>query len=114
MGVFMRTTDLSVNYVGFEPADEVHAHFYQTLNDLLDEAPAGSYVKATFSRLENGLYQGVLLVNSYVGPFSATTTGGDLSELLFALSQKVHEKLIEWKFGRFLQPTSSQLAAGLV
>lgn len=109
----MRTTDLSVNFVGFEPAEEVLTRLYQTLDDLLEEAPAGAFIKATFSRQDGGNYQGALRVNSFVGPFSVTSIGQDIAELLLNLNRDMHAKLDKWKFRRFIAPAStSQFITG--
>ena len=108
----MRTTDLSVHFEGFEPMEDVQTRLYQTLNDLLDEAPAGAFIKATFAKLDSG-YQGMLRVNSFAGPFSVSSMGQDFAELLASLHRDMHAKLNKWKYKRFLPSTSpSQLISG--
>jgi hypothetical protein len=105
----MQATDLAIQYSGFEPAEDVQARLYCTLNDLLDESPSGAFIKATFTKPDKkeSMIKGVLQVNCCSGPFLATEVGNDVVELLQSLNATIRIKLDKWKNKRFLRPVGN-------
>lgn len=99
----MYTEDLIVNYQGFKPSQRAFEGLKRVTEILFNESPSESSLKATFTRLGEDQYQGILKITSSVGSFIARAEDYDLVNVGNKLMSEVRRQLNGWKNLRFLQ-----------
>jgi hypothetical protein len=96
----MALDEIHVNFAGFHPSHFFKEYIKKVLEEIYDESPYGSTLKATFSR-HGKAYKGVVSIRSYAGPFFALATGTELKEVTFKLMSQMRRRLRKWKDKRF-------------
>lgn len=96
----MKFGDIRVRYHGFHPSDYTKSFLDSILQEIYDESPDGSNLRASFSRHKEVL-KGIVQVNSPAGPFFASATGKGLHEVAQRLLQQMRRRLDKWKSKRF-------------
>lgn len=75
-----------LNFHGFHASELTKAFLSQKINALLDEAPYGSTLNATFNRKEPNVFTGTIAIYSSAGRFYAKASGNKLK----TVSQKIN------------------------
>jgi hypothetical protein len=109
---YMYTEDIIVDYKGFKPSQRTLSRVKSMTDNLYNESPSESCIKATFVRAGKKGYMGVVKVNSSVGSFFAKALGEDLNSLGENLFKQVRNQLKEWKTMRFLEPAAGSECYG--
>ncbi len=103
----MNTEDVNVNYKGFKPNRRTMEHMKVMADNLYYEAPSESFIKATFARVDNAGFMGIVKINSTVGPFVAKALGDDMNLLGENLFKQIRTQLKQWKATRFLETSTA-------
>jgi hypothetical protein len=91
-----------IQYHGFHPSEFIESLINTKMTELLDEAPYGATLKATFTRKENE-FKGVVTIYSSAGRFFAAATENNIKEVCQMLVGQMRKKLSKWKTFRFQQ-----------
>lgn len=100
----MSSDDVFVQYQGFHPSEHTQNFIRALLQEIHDESPYGSTVRAIFSKRE-GMFKGTINVRSAAGPFFVIALHGSLIEVAERLLRQMRRKLDKWKSTRFKQPS---------
>jgi hypothetical protein len=92
--------DYFLTYRGFHPSNYTRAVLQNRMKELLEEAPYGATLSATFAR-EERLFKGQLRVSSPAGNFLAMATGTRLHEVNNRLMRRIRRQIENWKAARF-------------
>ncbi len=96
----MKFGNIHVRYHGFHPSEFTKSQVDSTLQEIYDESPDGSYLRASFSR-KGDLLKGLIEVNSSAESFFASSVGRGLNEVTHRLSEQMRRRLNRWKAKRF-------------
>ncbi|MGZ5279971.1 MAG: hypothetical protein ACXWC9_08515 [Pseudobdellovibrionaceae bacterium] len=96
----MKIGDIRVRYHGFHPSDFTQNLLNCIMQEIYDESPDGSCLKASFTRNKEVL-RGIVQVNSPAGPFFASATGTHVNEVAHRLLVQMRRRLDKWKSKRF-------------
>lgn len=104
----MAYDDITIKYHGFHPSPEAKDYMESIIQEIRDEAPYGSHVKATISRKDHN-FKGIIQINSFAGPFFTVASGDGLKDIAPRLLQQMRRRLDKWKSKRFEQETLKQV-----
>lgn len=96
--------EIHVQYKGFSPSWEIQAHVRELLQQLHDESPTSSVVRAHISKV-NDAFKGILRITSAAGDFFAIASGKRIGEVTGKLTSRIRRQLIRWKSLRFTHET---------
>lgn len=96
--------EIHVQYKGFSPSWETQAHVRELLQQLHDEAPTSSVVRAHISRVSDS-FKGIMRITSAAGDFFAIASGRRIGEVTTKLSSRIRRQLMRWKSLRFTNET---------
>ena len=105
----MKFGDIRVRYYGFHPSEYTKSILDSILQEIYDESPDGSNLRASFSRHKEVL-KGVIQINSPAGPFFASATGKGLHDVAHRLLQQMRRRLEKWKSKRFKHQSLKSLS----
>lgn len=91
----------TLHFHGFHASEFTRAFLNHKMNALLDEAPYGANLTATFVRKEPHLFQGSLSIYSAAGRFYAKATGNKLKNVNQKLIEQIRKQIGKWKSRRF-------------
>lgn len=96
----MLKNNIAIQYHDFHPSEPTRFFIESIVNEIHEELPGGSTVKATFTK-QSGDYgevmKGMLQVGSYNGPFFAVATADTLREVTVKLTEQMRRRLEKWK-----------------
>lgn len=90
-----------LNFNGFHVSEFTKAFLSQKLNALLEEAPYGANLNATFARKEPHVFTGIIAIYSSAGRFYAKASGHKLKAVIHKLVEQIRKQLSKWKSRRF-------------
>ena len=91
---------VEINYNNFNPCDFTRIYFSTLMDELHNESPFGSKLKATFT--SHGKYlKGVIQINSSRGKFFAVAADKDKAVLAKKLVQQIRKQIGKWRDQRF-------------
>lgn len=97
----MLKNNVAVQYHNFNPSEHTKTFIDSIINEIQEELPSGSTVKATFTKTKNeDVVKGMLQVGSYSGPFFAVATANGLREVTMKLVQQMRKRVDKWKSKR--------------
>jgi len=96
----MKIGDIRIRYHGFHPSDYSKSLMDSIMQEIYDESPDGSCLKASFTRNKE-ILRGVVQVNSPAGPFFASASGAHVNEVAHRLLTQMRRRLDKWKSKRF-------------
>ena len=96
----MRIHDIVVHYRGFQPTVESREVLQNVIDEIYEESPYGSTLRATFSRGGKQL-KGVVHVTSPAGRFFTVATGQSVGEIAQKLMEQMRRRLDKWKGRRY-------------
>lgn len=97
----MHKSNVAVQYHNFNPSEHTKRFIDSIINEIQEELPSGSTVKATFTKTKSDdVVKGMLQVGSYNGPFFAVATASGLREVTMKLMQQMRRRLDKWKTKR--------------
>lgn len=100
----MAFEDIQMEFVGFDPTEEVQRGFDQLLKVIYAESPSGCFIQASLSHSPDG-YQGEILVSFQGGEFRASGVNADFKVLRVQLGEQIRFKLQDWRRSRFASST---------
>lgn len=103
----MEKEDVVIKYVGFSATEFTRIYIQRMLNELFEEAPYGSTIRATFSKVD-GSYKGMINIASSAGPFFGFALGENIHEVGRKLENQIHRRLMKWKSKRFRKLTLTE------
>lgn len=95
----MLTNPITIRYDGFYPSAYTKNKIEDTMHEILNEAPTGGTLQATFTK-NNEIVKGLVQVSSSAGPFFAIVTDTDLQEVCRKLLMNIRRRLDKWKAKR--------------
>ena len=95
----MAFSSLLIQYHGFHPSQFTQSYLSSMMEELHEESPYGSTLRATFSR-KNKVIKGVVQITSAAGPFFAVASGTGLKEVSKKLTLQMRRRLEKWKSKR--------------
>jgi ribosome-associated translation inhibitor RaiA len=96
-GIFMsKTSNVVVQFRNFHPSEPTQEFINSVLEEVQQELPSGSTVKATFTTKDN-VIKGMLRVGSYAGPFFAVATSENSKEVIFKLLEQMRRRIEKFK-----------------
>lgn len=96
--------DVTLQYQGFTPSPYTREYLPRVIDQLREEAPSKSSIRATVSRIagrERPVYRGVIRVQSSHGRFFAVASASAIHELGQLLLSRIRKQLGRWKSRRF-------------
>jgi hypothetical protein len=105
----MKFGDIHIRYHGFHPTDYTKSQVDAVLQEIYDESPDGSALKASISR-KGDLLKGIVEVNSAAGPFFATATSRGLHDVLNRPLEQMRRRLGKWKSKRYQNESIKNLS----
>lgn len=88
-----------INYHNFHASIGTQIFIDSLIQEIHQELPEGSTVKATFSKKDE-VVKGMLHVGSYAGPFFAVATSDNLNEVTVKLVDQMRRRIEKWKSKR--------------
>lgn len=95
----MLNEDFSLEFLGFEPTEELKKMIDALLRDTYLKSPSQSFLKATF-KLTGDLFEGVIDITSSAGHFIAKAADADITRTGSKLFNKIRVELDKWKSDR--------------
>ena len=92
----MSKNRVSVIYHDFHPSDYTKEFIESVVNEIHQELPRSSTVKATFSK-KGDLIKGMLHVGSHSGPFFTVAASEDLREVTLKLVEQMRRRVEKYK-----------------
>ena len=85
-----------IRFQGFSPSAFTENYLRQILERIQHEAPASSFIKATFSRSKEA-FKGIIHVRSQAGSFFAIASDRHMTEVGHQVVARLHKQLEKWK-----------------
>lgn len=96
----MYKDEVSIKYQGFHPSDFTKTFLQSLLSEIHEESPAGSTLKADFSRKDH-IFKAIISIHSSAGKFFAVASGRKLREVTDKIVDQIRKQLDKWKSARF-------------
>lgn len=96
----MTTQDVRIQFVGFKPADPTAHKLEAWAEELHEESPSESSMKATYSR-QGKEYRGEIKITSRAGEFFVAARGVNLYAVGRDALKRMRRQLSQWKARRF-------------
>lgn len=96
----MLTSDCQLKFQGFHPSSFTRSYLEERMNQLLEEAPDGATLRATFTR-DGHSFKGFVAIYSFAGKFISVANGTRLKEVTNSLMKQARRDLEKWKMNRF-------------
>ena len=105
----MLTQDVRVHFQGFHPSPKTEERLEHWAQEIHDEGPVESNVKAIYSR-QGREYQAEVRVTSKAGQFLAMARGPNLYSAARDAVKRMRRQLEKWRTVRFHRPSRARLA----
>lgn len=92
----MKTRNVTIQYHDFHPSEGSKDFVQNVVNNMMNELPNGSTIKATFY-LKDKLIKGMFQVRSYGGPFFSVAVGEDMQVLTVKLLSQMRRRIEKFK-----------------
>lgn len=97
----MLTEEFSLDFVGFEPDDDLLHMIRIRMSDLYAKSPHRSFLKATFTKTGHA-FEGIIDITSGVVKFAVQVQNPDINTLSSQAFDKIKWDLDSWKAKRFI------------
>lgn len=95
----MLKSNVAVQFNNFHPSENTKNFVGSVIENIQGELPAGSTVRATFTKQKN-IVKGMLQIGSYSGPLFAVASAEGLKEVTFRLVEQIRRRMDKWKSRR--------------
>ncbi len=109
----MEISEMTMSYQGFQPSDFTRSYLEQTMAELYNESPNGSFFQAAFSR-QNHIFKARIRINSANGHFFAVASGKKLKDVTHKVAFQIRKQLGKWKSLRFNKRLAKQSFTELI
>lgn len=92
----MKTHNIKIQYHDFHPSQATQNFVASVMEELAQELPNGSEIKATFHEKEK-LMKGMLQIHSYGGPFFSVVTADNLHLVIVKLVAQIRRRVEKFK-----------------
>ncbi len=95
----MLKKNISIQYNDIHPTEETRHFVYEVVQEIQNEMPKGSVVKATYTRRDH-VVKAILQVSSSGGPFFAVSASNSIREATLNLLEQMRKRMEKWKSKR--------------
>lgn len=97
----MLNEEFSLDFVGFEPDEDLLHTIRIRMSDLYSKSPHRSFLKATFIKTGHA-FEGIIDITSGVVKFAVQAQNTDINALSSQAFEKIKWDLDSWKAKRFV------------
>ncbi len=94
--------EIEITFHDFQVSDFTKTYIYTLMQEVLDEAPYGSKLSASFTHYKS-YFKATLQIRSEVGPFFETAVADSIEVSAQKLLSRMNQRLLKWKERRFAQ-----------
>ena len=98
--------EIEIKFHDFQVSDFTQTYIYSLMQEILDEAPYGSKLSASFTQYKD-YFKATVQIQSEVGPFFESIIADGIEESAQKLLQQMNRRLLKWKEKRFAQTIKS-------